>query len=159
MYARFNAWRKDGSWQGVWLRLLRENRAHLDYSSVQLDGSHTPAKNGGAAVGYQGRKKARTTTALFLAPYCLGGLAGPALQGTSSGQVPANEQGELQGSLTSLTPEVNQQLFTPFFSTKRDGQGIGLTLVRDILLAHGFPFSLQAEPNGRTAFRIDFAQG
>ena len=34
---------------------------------MQLDGSHTPAKNGGAAVGYQGRKKARTTTALFLA--------------------------------------------------------------------------------------------
>ena len=39
---------------------------------------------------------------VFLAPYCLGGLAGPALQGTISGQVPANEQGELQGSLTSL---------------------------------------------------------
>ncbi|WP_035560792.1 TCR/Tet family MFS transporter [Hymenobacter sp. IS2118] len=39
---------------------------------------------------------------VFLAPYCLGGLAGPALQGTISSQVPANEQGELQGSLTSL---------------------------------------------------------
>ena len=38
----------------------------------------------------------------FLAPYCLGGIAGPALQGTISGQVPANEQGELQGALTSL---------------------------------------------------------
>ena len=30
MYARFNARRKDGSWQGVWLRLLRENGDHLD---------------------------------------------------------------------------------------------------------------------------------
>ena len=39
---------------------------------------------------------------VFLAPYCLGGLAGPALQGTISSQVPPNEQGELQGSLTSL---------------------------------------------------------
>ena len=66
VYARFNAWRKDGSWQHVWLNLLRENHAHLDCSSVHLDGSHTPAKNGGQAVGYQGRKKARTTTALFL---------------------------------------------------------------------------------------------
>ena len=47
VYARFNAWRKNGSWQGVWLKVLRENGAHLDYSSVQLDGSHTPAKNGG----------------------------------------------------------------------------------------------------------------
>ena len=44
VYARFNAWRKDGSWQAVWLHLLRENGAHLDCSSVQLDGSHTPAK-------------------------------------------------------------------------------------------------------------------
>ncbi|WP_151086689.1 TCR/Tet family MFS transporter [Hymenobacter baengnokdamensis] len=34
--------------------------------------------------------------------YCLGGLAGPALQGSISGQVPPNEQGELQGALTSL---------------------------------------------------------
>ncbi|HEX8330823.1 MAG TPA: TCR/Tet family MFS transporter [Hymenobacter sp.] len=38
----------------------------------------------------------------FLAPYCLGGISGPALQSTISGQVPANEQGELQGALTSL---------------------------------------------------------
>ncbi|MBD2767110.1 IS5 family transposase [Hymenobacter sp. BT664] len=66
VYARFNAWRKDGSWQAVWCHLLRHNQAHLDCSSVQLDGSHTPAKNGGEAVGYQGRKKARTTTTLFL---------------------------------------------------------------------------------------------
>ena len=47
-------------------QLLRENKAHLDCSSVQLDGSRTSAKNGEEAVGYQGRKKARTTTALFL---------------------------------------------------------------------------------------------
>jgi DHA1 family tetracycline resistance protein-like MFS transporter len=38
----------------------------------------------------------------FLVPYCLGGVAGPALQGIISSQVPANEQGELQGALTSL---------------------------------------------------------
>ncbi len=38
----------------------------------------------------------------FLVPYCLGGIAGPALQGYMSNNVPANEQGELQGGLTSL---------------------------------------------------------
>jgi len=38
----------------------------------------------------------------FLIPYCLGGIAGPALQGLISNQVPATEQGELQGALTSL---------------------------------------------------------
>lgn len=38
----------------------------------------------------------------IMIPFSLGGLAGPAMQGIISGQVPANEQGELQGSLTSL---------------------------------------------------------
>ena len=56
---------------------------------------------------------------VFLAPYCLGGLAGPALQGTISGQVPANAQGELQGSLTSLisaTGVVGPLLMTHLFA-------------------------------------------
>ncbi len=39
---------------------------------------------------------------VFLIPYCLGGICGPALQAIISGHVPANEQGELQGALTSL---------------------------------------------------------
>ncbi|MBN8684379.1 MAG: TCR/Tet family MFS transporter [Chitinophagales bacterium] len=37
-----------------------------------------------------------------LVVYCLGGIAGPSLQGIISTQVPSNEQGELQGALTSL---------------------------------------------------------
>jgi DHA1 family tetracycline resistance protein-like MFS transporter len=39
---------------------------------------------------------------VFLVPYCFGGIAQPALQSVMAGQVPANEQGELQGALTSL---------------------------------------------------------
>ncbi len=39
---------------------------------------------------------------VFVIPYCLGGIAGPALQSIISGNVPPNEQGELQGALTSL---------------------------------------------------------
>ena len=53
-----------------------------------------------------------------------------------------------------IAPAVAERLFTPFFSTKPDGQGIGLLLVRDILLAHGFRFSLATEASGRTAFRV-----
>ncbi len=58
-------------------------------------------------------------------PYCLGGIAGPALQGIISNQVPANEQGELQGALTSLMsvtmiigPLVMTQIF--YFFTRVD---------------------------------------
>ena len=56
---------------------------------------------------------------LFLVPYCLGGICGPALQSIISGQVPANEQGELQGGLTSvmsLTNIIGPILMTSLFS-------------------------------------------
>ena len=55
----------------------------------------------------------------FLIPYCLGGIAGPAIQGIISTQVPSNEQGELQGALTSLmsvTSIVGPLLMTQLFS-------------------------------------------
>ncbi|RPD48504.1 PAS domain-containing protein [Hymenobacter sediminis] len=69
-------------------------------------------------------------------------------------QQPAQLIIENDGS--SIPPEVQRRLFTPFFSTKRDGQGIGLTLIRDILLQHNFSFSLETQENGRTAFTIRF---
>jgi MFS transporter, DHA1 family, tetracycline resistance protein len=56
---------------------------------------------------------------VFLIPYCLGGICGPALQAIISGNVPANEQGELQGSLTSLislTSIFGPMLMTGLFS-------------------------------------------
>ena len=55
----------------------------------------------------------------FLIPYCLGGIAGPALQGIISAQVPPNGQGELQGALTSLmsvTSIIGPLLMTQLFS-------------------------------------------
>ena len=39
---------------------------------------------------------------VFLIPYCLGGICGPSLQSVLAGHVPPNEQGEMQGALTSL---------------------------------------------------------
>ncbi len=56
---------------------------------------------------------------VFLIPYCLGGIAGPALQATISGHVPPNEQGELQGALTSLmsaTSIIGPLLMTNLFA-------------------------------------------
>jgi len=42
-----------------------------------------------------------------------------------------------------ISNEVSHQLFSPFFSTKKNGQGIGLMLTREILYNHNFKFSLQ----------------
>jgi DHA1 family tetracycline resistance protein-like MFS transporter len=39
---------------------------------------------------------------VFLIPYCLGGIAQPAIQAVMAGHVPPNVQGELQGTITSL---------------------------------------------------------
>jgi len=39
---------------------------------------------------------------VFMIPYALGGFAGPSLQGIITTRVPPNEQGELQGGITSL---------------------------------------------------------
>ena len=50
---------------------------------------------------------------------------------------------------------IEAQLFDPFYSTKPDGQGIGLTITREILINHGFPFSLRTN-EGWTEFRIGF---
>jgi transposase len=66
IYKYFNKWSKDGSFKKVWVNLLSMNKHHLDLSSVQIDGSHTPAKRGGEAVGYQGRKATKTTNSIFL---------------------------------------------------------------------------------------------
>ncbi len=66
IYYHFRKWSKDGSLKRMWTNLLALNKAGLDMSSVQFDGSHTPAKRGGEAVAYQSRKKAKTTNALFL---------------------------------------------------------------------------------------------
>ena len=55
-----------------------------------------------------------------------------------------------------ISQNVSHQLFTPFFSTRRDGQGIGLTLVKEILLNHHFGFSLKTIRPGETSFFISF---
>ncbi|WP_316784888.1 sensor histidine kinase [Pedobacter frigiditerrae] len=54
-----------------------------------------------------------------------------------------------------ISEENTEQLFSPFFSTKKDGQGIGLTLVREILLNHGFDFSLKTIAVNDTRFTIE----
>ena len=48
------------------------------------------------------------------------------------------------------------QLFTPFFTTKKGGQGIGLLLVREVLLRHGLAHRLAPNAAGETSFDIWF---
>lgn len=84
---------------------------------------------------------------VFLIPYCLGGIAGPALQGLISNQVPPTEQGELQGALTSLVsltsiigPLVMTNLFA--YTTSKDSlfflPGAPFFLAAALILISGY---------------------
>lgn len=52
-----------------------------------------------------------------------------------------------------ISDEVSSKLFSPFFSTTKNGQGIGLMLTREILYNHNFKFSLQSSGDW-TEFKI-----
>lgn len=66
VFHHYNKWSKKGEWKSLWLHLLNKHRTKFDMSSVDLDGSHTVAMRGGEEVGYQGRKKRKTTNALYI---------------------------------------------------------------------------------------------
>jgi len=53
-----------------------------------------------------------------------------------------------------IDPSLADEIFTPFFSTKKTGQGIGLTVIKEILLNHHFTFSLKTIAPGKTEFEI-----
>ena len=55
-----------------------------------------------------------------------------------------------------ISKETEAKLFTPFFSTKPNGQGIGLIFIREVLMKHDCNFSLRTYPDGITRFRICF---
>ena len=55
-----------------------------------------------------------------------------------------------------ISKEVEGKLFSPFFSTKPNGQGIGLMLIREILQKHHCYFSLTTGKDGLTRFVIQW---
>jgi nitrogen fixation/metabolism regulation signal transduction histidine kinase len=55
-----------------------------------------------------------------------------------------------------IDPAARDELFTPFFTTKREGRGLGLTIVSEILNNHRLPFSLQNREGGGAEFRVTF---
>lgn len=60
----------------------------------------------------------------------------------------------IEDSGPGFSAEVRENLFMPFYTTKEDGQGIGLTLVAEILDAHGFEFSLESSHGQPTRFTV-----
>ena len=66
IFGHYRKWCELDVWKSCWIELLKTNKSHLDLSSGDLDGSHTTALRGSEEVGYQGRKKRKTTNAIYL---------------------------------------------------------------------------------------------
>lgn len=63
---------------------------------------------------------------------------------------------EIADTGKGISKEVEKKLFSPFFSTKPNGQGIGLIFIREVLVKHHCIFSLRTYADGLTRFRIVF---
>lgn len=63
---------------------------------------------------------------------------------------------EIADTGKGISKEAAAKLFSPFFSTKPAGQGIGLIFIREVLQKHGCTFSLRTYEDGLTRFRILF---
>ena len=53
-----------------------------------------------------------------------------------------------------LADDAEEKLFTPFYTTKKDGMGIGLTVCHSIIQSHGGRLSFQRHPEGGTIFEF-----
>ena len=56
----------------------------------------------------------------------------------------------------AISPESQEQIFIPFFTTKREGSGIGLSLSRQIMRAHNGTLDLTRSDAQRTEFTMVF---
>ncbi|MDE5875118.1 MAG: GHKL domain-containing protein, partial [Muribaculaceae bacterium] len=63
---------------------------------------------------------------------------------------------EISNNGEPIAPEVAPHLFSPFFTTKPTGKGLGLTLTGEILSNHKAVWRLQTDADGITHFAIRF---
>ena len=61
---------------------------------------------------------------------------------------------EIRDTGRGLDEEAQRGIFRPFYTTKENGRGLGLTLVNEILTNHGFAFSLENREEGGAVFRL-----
>ena len=54
-----------------------------------------------------------------------------------------------------VTSELKEKLFLPYFSTRKRGTGLGMSVVRQIIELHGGTIDVQSEPAKGTTFTID----
>ena len=56
-----------------------------------------------------------------------------------------------------ISPELMDEIFVPFFTTKSEGTGIGLSLSKRVMQLHGGGIQVRSVPHSETVFRLTFA--
>jgi nitrogen fixation/metabolism regulation signal transduction histidine kinase len=87
-----------------------------------------------------------------------------ALRDTEGATIELNASCDLDGRLVirvidngvGIPPDQREKVFVPFFTTKRQGSGVGLTLARQIMTVHGGMISLSDTPHGGTTVTMKF---
>ena len=74
--------------------------------------------------------------------------AGVAGEGGQSLEIKVRDRGP------GVPPELVEKIFHPYFTTKRDGTGIGLAIARQVIQGHQGTISVENDPQGGAAFRI-----
>jgi signal transduction histidine kinase len=90
--------------------------------------------------------------------------AAEAMQGQGGGTIDVGVAGDPRGLVVTIAdhgpgipPELHHKVFEPYFTTKQDGTGLGLALVRQTLQAHSGTVTVSQTPGGGATFAITFA--
>ena len=87
-----------------------------------------------------------------------------ALRDTAQAVIALSACRDTEGSVTitvadngpGIAPDQREKVFVPFFTTKRQGTGLGLTIVRQIATAHSATVDISQAPGGGTAVSLHF---
>lgn len=63
---------------------------------------------------------------------------------------------EVSDNGPGISKELAEKIFVPFYTTKRDGSGVGLALTRQVMIAHGGFVSLAETKGGGATFILTF---
>ncbi len=63
---------------------------------------------------------------------------------------------EIRDNGPGIPPDVIDEIFVPFFTTKSEGTGIGLSLSKRVMQLHGGGIQVHSIPNQETVFRLNF---
>lgn len=87
-----------------------------------------------------------------------------ALEGTQNGEIKLTATLDDKGKIliqvsdngTGIPEDIQEKIFIPFFSTKKNGSGIGLSLSRQIIRAHGGTIRVNSVQGKETVFSLRF---